>query len=99
MRGKQLPPDDIGFLHLLEGIEGIERECFRRSGDGLKIDPGVGDIQPVAGMHYRELKLLPRAFASKFELLVDEKKYFRRRGGRTSRFFGLCKHDRNVRQQ
>jgi hypothetical protein len=50
-------------------------------------------------MHYGSFKLLPSAFAAKFELLVNEKKKFWRRGSRGRRLLGLCGHNRNVRQQ
>jgi hypothetical protein len=50
-------------------------------------------------MRYGSFKLLPSVFAAKFELLVNEKKKFWRRGSRARRFLGLCRPDRDVRHQ
>src|SRR5580704_12804631 len=79
MSGINLSPPSVGVVHLFERVEGIEGKRFGRSGNGLQIDPLIGDTQIPAALCYLGLIILACVFAPEPELLMDEQQKIRRR--------------------
>ena len=86
---KNSPPFHEGGLCLLERIEGIEKKRFCLAGNGLEVNPGVGNGELIAGPRDGDFDFAAFSSFSKSKLLVHKEQQFWRRAGNSGKIVAL----------